>query len=55
MEKIHDIDKTKAIIVFCRNVDYHKPWADKFPKVKGVYGEVTQVVEKVKALEQLES
>jgi hypothetical protein len=54
--KVHDQAVIKSIYVFCGNKEKHKKWADKYPKVKGVYTEFEFLCKQLKVdVQQTES
>jgi hypothetical protein len=40
---IHNISQIKAIYIFCDNATHHEKWAKQWPKVKGVYTDITHI------------
>ena len=36
LPRINHMQNILSVIVFCGNIDFHKTWANKFEKIKGV-------------------
>ena len=45
--KIHDNKSLKAIIIYCHNPDYHKDWAKKYLKIKGIISKENELLDKL--------
>ena len=45
---IHDLAQVDTIFIFCGNKKYHEQWAKNWPKIKGVFTEITPICEAIK-------
>ena len=45
LPKIQNFKNLMSVLVFCNNTDYHKTWASKFQKVKGVTADIEEALE----------
>jgi tetratricopeptide (TPR) repeat protein len=49
---VHDKPQVNIIYIFCGNKAYHENWAKEWPKVAGVYTDITQICEVLKQATQ---
>jgi tetratricopeptide (TPR) repeat protein len=45
---VQEISQVSAVYIFCENKTRHEPWAQQWPKVKGVYADITLLCEALK-------
>ncbi|CAF1439604.1 unnamed protein product [Adineta steineri] len=45
---VHDMSQVDTIFIFCNNQEWHKQWAKEWPKIKGVFTDVTSISEALK-------
>ncbi|CAF1340195.1 unnamed protein product [Adineta steineri] len=45
---VHDLSQVDAIFIFCNNQEWHKQWAKEWPKIKGVFTDITSICEALK-------
>jgi tetratricopeptide (TPR) repeat protein len=45
---VHDKSKVNTIYIFCENKAWHKKWVQQWPKVKGVFTDITPICEELK-------
>ncbi|CAF1463574.1 unnamed protein product [Adineta steineri] len=45
---VHDMSQVDTIFIFCNNQEWHQQWANKWPKIKGVFTDVTSICEALK-------
>ena len=48
-DKIHSKPNVTNIIVFCLNVNYHQSWASNYPKIFGVYFDLSLAINNFRA------
>ncbi|CAF4301144.1 unnamed protein product, partial [Adineta steineri] len=46
--RVHDISQIDSIFIFCHNKEWHQQWAKKWPKIKGVFTDITSICEALK-------
>ncbi|CAF1471429.1 unnamed protein product [Adineta steineri] len=46
--RVHDISEVDTIFIFCNNQEWHKQWAKEWPKIKGVFTDITSICEALK-------
>ncbi|CAF1095738.1 unnamed protein product [Adineta steineri] len=49
---VHDMSQVDTIFIFCNNQEWHKQWAKEWPKIKGVFTDVTSICEALKKAAQ---
>ncbi len=49
---VHDKPQVNTIYIFCGNKGYHEKWAKEWPKVAGVYTDITPICEALKQAAQ---
>jgi tetratricopeptide (TPR) repeat protein len=49
---VHDNPQVNTIYIFCGNKGYHEKWAKEWPKVAGVYTDITPICEALKQAAQ---
>ncbi|CAF4134465.1 unnamed protein product, partial [Adineta steineri] len=42
---VHDMSQVDTIFIFCNNQEWHKQWAKEWPKIKGVFTDITSICE----------
>ena len=42
---IHDLLQVDTMFIFCSNKKYHEQWAKNWPKIKGIFTEITHICE----------
>ncbi|CAF1497130.1 unnamed protein product [Adineta steineri] len=45
---VHDISQVDTIFIFCNNQEWHKQWTREWPKIKGVFTDITSICEALK-------
>ncbi|CAF4237845.1 unnamed protein product, partial [Adineta steineri] len=45
---VHHMSQVDTIFIFCSNREWHKQWAKEWPKIKGVFTEITPICEALK-------
>ncbi|CAF4288312.1 unnamed protein product, partial [Adineta steineri] len=50
--RVHDMFQVDTILVFCNNQEWHKQWTKKWPKIKGVFTNMTLMCEALKQAAQ---
>ncbi|CAF1428100.1 unnamed protein product [Adineta steineri] len=45
---VHDMSQVDTIFIFCNNQEWHKQWAKEWPKIKGVFTDITSICEALK-------
>jgi tetratricopeptide (TPR) repeat protein len=50
--RIHNMSQVDSIFIFCGNKKRHEQWAKKWPKIKGVFTEITPICEALKQAAQ---
>ncbi|CAF1174345.1 unnamed protein product [Adineta steineri] len=45
---VHDMSQVDTIFIFCSNQEWHKQWAKEWPKIKGVFTDITSICEALK-------
>ncbi|CAF1357070.1 unnamed protein product [Adineta steineri] len=45
---VHTMFQVDTIFIFCNNQEWHKQWAKEWPKIKGVFTDVTSICEALK-------
>ncbi|CAF1429628.1 unnamed protein product [Adineta steineri] len=45
---VHDISEVDTIFIFCNNQEWHIQWAKEWPKIKGVFTDITSICEALK-------
>ncbi|CAF3994526.1 unnamed protein product [Adineta steineri] len=48
VSRMHDISQVDSIFIFCNNQEWHKKWAKQWPKIKGVFTDITSICEALK-------
>ncbi|CAF1276520.1 unnamed protein product [Adineta steineri] len=48
MRHVHDMSQVDTIFIFCNNQECHKQWATEWPKIKGVFTDITSICEALK-------
>ncbi|CAF0912776.1 unnamed protein product [Adineta steineri] len=48
MPHVHDMSQVDTIFIFCNNQEWHKQWIKEWPKIKGVFTDITSVCEALK-------
>jgi hypothetical protein len=46
--RIHDLSHIESIFIFCGNKSIHEVWSKEWPKIKGVFTEITPICESLK-------
>ncbi|CAF1130426.1 unnamed protein product [Adineta steineri] len=46
---IHDLSKLNTIYIFCDNISYHQEWIKDWKKIKGVYNNIKDICDALKA------
>ncbi|CAF4167778.1 unnamed protein product [Adineta steineri] len=46
--RVHDISQVDSIFIFCHNKEWHNQWAKEWPKIKGVFTDITSICEALK-------
>ncbi|CAF1023222.1 unnamed protein product [Adineta steineri] len=49
---VHDMSQVDTIFIFCNNQEWHKQWAKEWPKIKGVFTDITSICEALKQTAQ---
>jgi hypothetical protein len=52
MPLIHDVAQLHTIFVICSNTNIHEQWANEWPKIKGVFTEISPICEVLKQATQ---
>ena len=53
--QVHDMSQVNTIFIFCDNRKRHEQWAKEWPKIKGVFTEISSICEALKqAVQQSE-
>ncbi|CAF1513815.1 unnamed protein product [Adineta steineri] len=42
---VHEMSQVDTIFIFCSNQEWHKQWAKEWPKIKGVFTDITSICE----------
>ncbi|CAF4107723.1 unnamed protein product, partial [Adineta steineri] len=45
---VHSMSQVDSIFIFCGNKEYHEQWAKDWPKIKGVFTDITPICEALK-------
>ncbi|CAF1321726.1 unnamed protein product [Adineta steineri] len=45
---VHDMSQVDTILIFCNNQEWHKQWAKEWPKIKGIFTDITSLCEALK-------
>ncbi|CAF0720604.1 unnamed protein product [Adineta steineri] len=45
---VHDMSQVDTIFIFCNNQEWHKQWAKEWPKIRGVFTDITSICEALK-------
>ncbi|CAF1262994.1 unnamed protein product [Adineta steineri] len=45
---MHDMSQIDTIFIFCNNQEWHKQWTKEWPKIKGVFIDITSICEALK-------
>ncbi|CAF1352639.1 unnamed protein product [Adineta steineri] len=45
---VHDMSQLDTIFIFCNNQEWHKQWTKEWPKIKGVFTDITSISEALK-------
>ncbi|CAF1021556.1 unnamed protein product [Adineta steineri] len=45
---VHDISQVDTIFIFCNNQEWHKQWIKQWPKIKGVFIDITSICKALK-------
>ncbi|CAF1445550.1 unnamed protein product, partial [Adineta steineri] len=48
MRHLHDMSQVDTIFIFCNNQECHQQWATEWPKIKGVFTDITSICEAFK-------
>ncbi|CAF1473012.1 unnamed protein product [Adineta steineri] len=40
---VHDMSQVDTIFIFCNNQEWHKQWTKEWPKIKGVFTDITSI------------
>ncbi|CAF0765405.1 unnamed protein product [Adineta steineri] len=46
--QVHCMPQVDTIFIFCNNQEWHKQWAKEWPKIKGVFTDITSICEALK-------
>ncbi|CAF4142231.1 unnamed protein product, partial [Adineta steineri] len=49
---VHDMSQVDTIFIFCNNQEWHKQWTKEWPKIKGVFTDITSICEALKQTSQ---
>jgi hypothetical protein len=49
---VHHMPQLDSIFIFCANKKYHEPWAENWPKIKGVFTNIIPIYEAIKQAAQ---
>ncbi|CAF4142251.1 unnamed protein product [Adineta steineri] len=49
---VHDMSQVDTIFIFCNNQEWHKQWAKEWPKIKGIFTDITSICEALKQTAQ---
>ncbi|CAF3844684.1 unnamed protein product [Adineta steineri] len=49
---VHDISRVDTIFILCNNQECHKRWVKEWPKIKGVFTDITPICEALKQASQ---
>ncbi|CAF1219629.1 unnamed protein product [Adineta steineri] len=49
VSRVHNISQVDSIFIFCGNRKYHEQWTKDWPKIKGVFTDITPICEALKA------
>jgi tetratricopeptide (TPR) repeat protein len=52
LEDLHNMSQVDWIFIFCGNKKYHEQWVKQWPKIKGVFTEISQICEALKQTAQ---
>ncbi|CAF1146240.1 unnamed protein product [Adineta steineri] len=47
---VHDMSQVDTIFIFCNSQECHKQWAKQWPKIKGVFTDITSICEALKQI-----
>jgi len=50
--RVHNMSQVDSIFIFCRNKKHHEQWTKEWPKIKGVFTEISPICEAVKQAAQ---
>jgi tetratricopeptide (TPR) repeat protein len=50
--RVHNMSQVDSIFIFCDNKQYHERWAQDWPKIKGVFTEISPIYEALKQVAQ---
>jgi Tfp pilus assembly protein PilF len=50
--RVHNMSQVDSIFIFCNNKKYHEQWAKEWPKIKGVFTEISPICEALKQAAQ---
>ncbi|CAF1482965.1 unnamed protein product [Adineta steineri] len=45
---VHDMSQVHTIFIFCNNQEWHNQWTKEWPKIKGVFTDITSICEALK-------
>ncbi|CAF1405332.1 unnamed protein product [Adineta steineri] len=45
---VHNMSQVDSIFIFCGNIEYHEQWTKDWPKIKGVFTDITPICEALK-------
>ncbi|CAF0916877.1 unnamed protein product [Adineta steineri] len=45
---VHDMFQVDTIFIFCNNQEWHKQWIKEWPKIKGIFTDITSICEALK-------
>ncbi|CAF1471581.1 unnamed protein product [Adineta steineri] len=48
VSRVHSMSQVDSIFIFCGNKKYHEQWAKDWPKIKGVFTDITPICEALK-------
>ncbi|CAF3973071.1 unnamed protein product [Adineta steineri] len=48
MRHVHDMSQVDSIFIFCNNQECHQQWATEWPKIKGLFTNITSICEALK-------
>ncbi|CAF3779742.1 unnamed protein product [Adineta steineri] len=46
--RVHDMSQVETVLIFSNNQDLHKQWTKEWPKIKGVFTDITSICEALK-------
>ncbi|CAF1179378.1 unnamed protein product [Adineta steineri] len=48
MRHVHDMSQVDTIFIFCNNQECHQQWTKEWPKIKGVFSDITSICKALK-------